>query len=311
MKNILVLGATGHIGSYLVPALVQAGYQTTAVSRSRRTPYSKDNPAWEKAERFSGTREEGIRLLESRHYDAIIDLIPYTKEDAALLTSAMQRTGHGSARLLSIGSLWIYDRKYVSPVPETHPRTATDPYGVGKTEIEAFLREEYRKNGLAFTVLHPGHICGWGWDPIGPQGTRSREALRTVLRGDPLDLPDRGQATLHHVHAEDIASLCLACLSDDRAVGESFHIAAPEALTLTGYAQGLYAHFGKEPAIRYIPYDAFMASLSAEEAATAREHIDRSPCASMEKAKDLLGFVPAHHALDTVLEAIDSIRAEL
>lgn len=311
MKNVLVLGATGHIGSYLIPALVRAGFGATAVSRSRRVPYTREDPAWEKAEMVSATREEGIRLLESRRFDAIIDLIPYTREDAALLTGTMQRTGHGSTRLISIGSLWIYDRKNVSPVPETHPRTATDPYGVGKIQIEAFLREEYRKNGLPFTVLHPGHICGRGWDPIGPQGTRNRDALRTVLRGEMLELPDRGQATLHHIHAEDIASLCLVCLADSRAVGESFHIAAPEALTLTGYAEGLYAHFGREANIRYVPYDTFMASLSPQDAATAKEHIDRTPCASMEKAKDLLGFVPAHHALDTVLEAIDSIRSEL
>lgn len=311
MKTAIVYGATGHIGSYLIPALVQEGYQVTAVSRTEKQPYTKEDPAWAKTEHFSGTREDGIALLQKRKFDLICDLIPYTKEDAVNLVETMKKTGHEKARLLSIGSLWIYDQKYESPVKEDHPRTATDPYGVGKTEIEAYLRKEYEENGLAYTILHPGHICASGWDPIGPQGTRNREALRTVLRGETLLLPDRGQATLHHVHAQDIASLCIACIRQPVSIGESFHIAAPAALTLTGYAKGLFKHFNQPVNIAYLPYDAFMETLSSQDSATCAEHIDRSPCASMDKAWKLLGFVPAHSALDTVIEAIESIRSYL
>ena len=35
----MVIGATGHIGSYLVPRLVRAGHEVMAVSRGERKPY--------------------------------------------------------------------------------------------------------------------------------------------------------------------------------------------------------------------------------------------------------------------------------
>ena len=39
MSRIVVIGATGHVGSYLVPRLVRAGHEVVALSRGEREPY--------------------------------------------------------------------------------------------------------------------------------------------------------------------------------------------------------------------------------------------------------------------------------
>ena len=41
----LVVGATGHVGSWLVPDLVRAGHEVVAFSRGTREPYRADD-AW-------------------------------------------------------------------------------------------------------------------------------------------------------------------------------------------------------------------------------------------------------------------------
>ncbi|WP_394337475.1 NAD-dependent epimerase/dehydratase family protein [Haladaptatus sp. R4] len=41
--RVTVIGATGHIGSYLVPRLVRAGHEVVAVSRGKRDPYQDDS----------------------------------------------------------------------------------------------------------------------------------------------------------------------------------------------------------------------------------------------------------------------------
>jgi nucleoside-diphosphate-sugar epimerase len=38
MSRVVVIGATGHIGTYLVPRLVDAGHEVTVVSRGTRGP---------------------------------------------------------------------------------------------------------------------------------------------------------------------------------------------------------------------------------------------------------------------------------
>jgi nucleoside-diphosphate-sugar epimerase len=258
------------------------------------------------------SREEGIAIAAGLQPDVICDLLPYTAADASALVDCLRAEGIAEhVRIISIGSIWIYDQKLEVPVTEEHPRTATDVYGRGKIEIERYLLNEHRNNGLRVTILHPGHICGSGWMPVGPLGNRDPQVIRDIIAGRPILLPDRGQATLHHVHSEDIARLTLACLNSDRSVGESFHSVCETALTLFGFAEGAYRHFGQTPAEEFVSYSEFLSRIPKEHAADSAEHIDHSPMASMAKAKALLGFTPKHSAMDTVLEAIDSIRDSL
>lgn len=37
--RVVVIGGTGHIGTYLVPKLVETGYQVISVSWQQREPY--------------------------------------------------------------------------------------------------------------------------------------------------------------------------------------------------------------------------------------------------------------------------------
>ncbi|MFD2357599.1 NAD-dependent epimerase/dehydratase family protein [Nonomuraea ferruginea] len=42
--RVVVIGASGHIGTYLVPRLVEAGHDVVAVSRGTRRPYTPTAP---------------------------------------------------------------------------------------------------------------------------------------------------------------------------------------------------------------------------------------------------------------------------
>ncbi len=46
--RVIVIGAAGHIGTYLIPMLVDNGYETTAITRTMSQPY-EDAPAWHKS----------------------------------------------------------------------------------------------------------------------------------------------------------------------------------------------------------------------------------------------------------------------
>jgi nucleoside-diphosphate-sugar epimerase len=56
MSRIVVIGATGHVGTYLVPRLVRAGHQVVALSRGAREPYLPA-PEWHRVERVLVDRE--------------------------------------------------------------------------------------------------------------------------------------------------------------------------------------------------------------------------------------------------------------
>ena len=59
--RVVVIGGTGHVGTYLVPRLVAAGHAVTVVSRGNRAPYSPHG-AWQAVRRVtldSNRRGEG------------------------------------------------------------------------------------------------------------------------------------------------------------------------------------------------------------------------------------------------------------
>ena len=79
MKAI-VIGAAGHIGTYLVPMLVNAGYDTVAITRKMTQPY-EDAPAWHTVKRELLDRENDpdfIRKLKAMEPDIIVDLVNFS-----------------------------------------------------------------------------------------------------------------------------------------------------------------------------------------------------------------------------------------
>src|SRR5205085_1762654 len=133
------------------------------------------------------------------------------------------------------------------------------------------------------------------WMPIGPAGNLDPGVIDSLRADGSCVLPDRGAETIHHVHAADVAALHQACLElPDAATGESFNSVCTQALTLRGYAELVAGHFGHEPRLELLPWAEFAARTDPEEAHTTMEHIGRAPMFSMEKARTVLGFVPAH-----------------
>ena len=310
--RIAVVGATGHIGSYLVPSLVRAGHEVVALSRGTRDPYHPD-PAWDRVERLAVDRDAedregtfGARMADLRA-DAVVDLVCFTPDSAQQLVDALRGTG---TELLHCGTIWVHGPATEVPVHEDEARDAFGDYGTGKAAVERLLLDETRRGGLRSTVLHPGHISGPGWDVINPAGNLDPQVWRRLASGEEVALPHFGLETVHHVHAADVArAFELALEHVDRAVGESFHVVSEAALTLRGYAEAAAAWFGREARLAFLPWDEFEASAGAEHASATWEHISRSPSMSIEKARSLLGYRPAYSSLRATREAVRWLAA--
>jgi len=312
MARVIVIGATGHVGTYLVPRLVEAGHEVVAVSRGEAKPYSPHS-AWRSVEirqmdrsalESAGTFGKEILALEG---EIVIDMICFTLESARQLVEAL--SGHVS-HFLHTGTIWTHGFSAIVPTPEDAPKKPFGDYGVQKAAIERYLLEKGRRERFPATLLHPGHIVGPGWNPRNPAVHFDPEVFSILARGEALTLPNFGLETVHHVHADDIAGLFMAAIANwNASVGESFHAVSDKALTLRGYAEAMAHWFGREAKLEYLPYDKWAEQHSPEEAKATWEHIARSPNCSMDKAKRLLGFTPRYSSLQAVQEAVEWLIA--
>ncbi|MFI6828959.1 NAD-dependent epimerase/dehydratase family protein [Kribbella sp. NPDC050241] len=304
----VVIGGTGHIGTYLVPELVRLGHQVTVLSRGERSPYQSDG-RWKQvelvqvdraAEDAAGTFGERVAGLEP---DIVIDLICFTEDSAKQLVEAV----HGKIQhLLHCGTIWVHGPSMTVPTTEDAPRGPFGDYGIQKAAIERYLLDQSRRTGLPATIIHPGHICGPGWTPITPAATFNLEVYEKLAHGHDLLLPNLGLETINPVHADDVAGIFLAAIaSRSTAIGESFHVVASDAVTLRGYAHAVADWFGQEARLGFLPIGQLREQLSERDAGAMWDHVAHSPNCSMAKAARLLGFRPRYSAIEAALSGIE------
>ncbi len=306
MGRVVVIGATGHIGSYLVPRLVRAGHEVVAVSRGERGPYH-EAPEWRSAERLTADRVAedaagtfGQRIAGLRP-DMVVDLICFTPESAQQMVEALRPA---RPLLLHCGTIWVHGRSARVPVTEDEPRTAYGEYGVQKAAIEALLHRETRSGGVPSVVLHPGHISGPGWSVITPAGNLDLDVWRRLATGEPVALPALGMGVLNHVHADDVAQAFERALNRPAGIGRSFHVVAEQAMTCRGLAAGVAGWFGREPVLDLLDWDAYEERVGSTHAAATRDHIERGIAASIDRARSVLGYAPRYSSLDALQESL-------
>lgn len=309
----LVIGGGGHIGSFLVPRLVRAGHRVTVITRGTGAVYTH-GPEWDqvshvvadrRAEEAAGTL--GQTVLAHRP-EVVIDLVCYTLESATGLVEALRgRVAH----LIHCGSIWRYGPSLRLPLREDSEGGAGsagppfDEYGVQKDLIARMLAAETGSGGLVTTSLHPGHVTGPGWSPIGPLGNLDPTVWQRLADGRPLGVPDGGTQMLHHVHADDVAQAFQRAVDHrEAAAGEDFNIVSPSALSVRGYAGIVAGWFGRSAALETVSWEEFRQQTDAENAELSWRHLYRSQYASIDKATRLLGYAPRFEPEDAVHEAL-------
>ena len=310
--RVAIIGGTGHIGSYLTPMLVEAGYSVVCVCRGKQEPY-RDHPAWQSinyyfadrtAEEEKGLFGEGIAQLQA---DTVIDLTCYHLQSVQQLAEALRgKVGH----LLHCGTIWVHGPSSVVPTTEEQPRRPFGDYGQRKAAIEAWLLKEAAA-GLPVTVMHPGHLVGPGWAPINPAGNFNLAVFAALAQGAEVRIPNFGMETVHHVHAEDVARAFLLAISNrSAALGQSFHVVAASAVTLRGYAEHMANWFGQPARLSFQPWEDWKRGQSEKDIMVTEDHLRHSPNCSIEKARTWLGYEPRYSPLAAVQESIGRLTEQ-
>jgi nucleoside-diphosphate-sugar epimerase len=305
--KVVIIGGTGHVGTFLVPRLVLAGHEVISVSRQKRQPY-RSHHAWDQVKQVEIDRSEaeknnsfGSRILKLSP-DVVIDMICFTPESARALAETLQ--GH-IQHFLHCGTIWVHGHSEQVPTTEDQARKPFGEYGINKAAIESYLLSFSRRTGFPATILHPGHIVGPGWIPLNPAGNFNPVVFKKLAEGKELLLPNLGMETVHHVHADDVALAFMKAIENrGSSAGESFHVVSAQALTLRGYAEAMAAWFGTEARPGFLPWDKWKKSVSEEDAEATWDHISHSPACSIEKARRLLNWIPRYTSLQAVQESV-------
>ncbi len=226
MRKVLVSGATGAMGQYLVPRLSQMGYQVDAISLDE---VKSDLPGVTYYKANAKDRKQ-IEAFLANKYDAIVDFMIY---NTTLLSEYLPLVSSQTDHYIYLSSYRIYDNKE-HPVRETSPRlldTAddillrnSDDYSVYKARGENIMRSMPKRN---WTIIRPAITYSYMRYQL-----VTLEAPFTVGRafaGKPVVVPEQAkgiQGTMSW--AGDVARMIAGLLFNPKALGETFSVCTSE-----------------------------------------------------------------------------------
>ena len=301
-RPALVTGATGLLGSWLVPALERRGARVVTLVRDL---VPSRMPTGDTVAVLGDVRDGELveRVLTEYEIDAVFHLAAQTivehgqrgplntlrsnVEGTWELLDACRRSGR-PGRIVVASSDKAYGDQPVLPYTEDQPLEGRNPYDVSKSCADLIAQAYASSYGLPVTVTRCGNIYGGGdlnWNRLVPGTVAAAFAgRRPQLRSDGSPLRD-------YVYVEDVveAYLLLAERTDDASVaGRAWNFSTESPLDALSMLRAVLAAAGRsdlEPEIlgsaRHEIQDQF---LSAER---ARAELGWRPLFSLEQGLEL------------------------
>lgn len=275
--QVLVIGGTRFIGPHVVRQLVSAGQTVTVFHRGQNNaelPSSVEHILGDRSKLslFSTT----FRRLAP---DVVLDTIPFSEQDARTLVETFRGIA-GRVVALSSGDVYLtYDRlrrispgsPSMAPITEEAPlREVLFPYRAQAPGPEHWLYH-YDKILVEQVVLNDSALPGTVlrlpavYGP-GDYFHRLHEYLKRMDDGRPAILVDEQQAKWRWTrgYVENVAAAIALAVTDARAVGRTYNVGEPDALSEAEWICHIGQAAGWEGEIIPVPYDRLPAHLAGE-----------------------------------------------
>ena len=302
--NVCIIGATGHIGSHLVPMLRREGIGVALITRGRlnvpagigwegvrivNANYAADDPNWQHA---LGSALDGV--------DALIDLLGV--DLSATYDAARGRCAH----VIACGSIWMLGMPRSVPCPPVvQAPFHGEAYARRWAVIEAVLARS-RAGGPLFTAILPPNICGPGKIPLDTRGTRSIDVHRALAAGAEAILPDGADVLIGPCDAEDVAQgFFLAATQPERSAARVFNVGSAYALTAAQFIATYAQIHGVTIPVRRVSWDEFTRIVPDP---GARYHFQAHMCPDITLTREQLGYIPRHTPEQSMRRAVEWMR---
>jgi UDP-glucose 4-epimerase len=326
--KILVTGAAGFIGGYLVEELLQAGHQVLGLDNfskygelrqaSLQHPNyhfvqgdAKDVPQLRELLRgvdqlvAGAARIGGISYFHEFAYDLLAENERIT---AATFDAAIAAYQEGALQKINvISSSMVFENADVWPTPEGAERKCPPPsstYGFQKLATEYYAQGAWEQYRLPYTIMRPFNCVGIGER----RALCEREILsgnvqlamshvvpdliQKVLKGqDPLRLLGDGRQVRHYTYGGDLARGMRLCIEKPEAVNQDFNLSTEVSTNVLELAEMIWHKLRPGDAFRYVSDPPYPYDVQK-----------RVP--STEKAARVLGYratTPLSEVLDIVI----------
>ena len=333
--KILVTGAAGFIGGYLIEELLKQNHQVVGIDNySKYGPLVKSydkNPNYKfikgdvkDTSLLTGLLKDcdyliagaakigGIGYFHEFAYDLLAEneRITASTFDAAIEAFKNQKL----KKIIVISSSMVFESTFKYPTPESEILNSPPPkstYGFQKLACEYFAKGAWEQYKLPYTIVRPFNCVG-----VGESAARGGKIVKSgnikmamshvvpdlvykILKGqDPVHILGKGNQIRHYTYGGDIAKGIISATFSAKAFNEDFNISTAGSTTVLDLAKLIWKKINPHKKFRYISDKPFIYDVQK-----------RIP--DVTKAKKILGF-EAKTSLDEMLdEVISWIKSQM
>ncbi|MBQ6570343.1 MAG: NAD-dependent epimerase/dehydratase family protein [Clostridia bacterium] len=227
--KILITGGTTFVSKFAAQYFAAKGNDVTVLNRGSR----EQIPG---VELIKGDRENLGDILAGRHFDLILDITAYTKQDIKNLLES----GVGFDDYIFVSSSAVYPETNPQPFTEDQqcgPNSVWGDYGTNKLAAERYLQA----NVPNAYILRPPYFYG-----IFENLYREAFPFDCAIADRPFYLPGDGSMKLQFFNVSDFCRF--AEILVEKHPGEHiFNVGNPDTVTIKQWVELCYKAAGKEP----------------------------------------------------------------
>lgn len=254
--RVLLIGGTGFTGPALVSQLLERGHDVSFLHRGR-THDTRTRGARE----IIADRKDSSQLsraVTDAAPDIVVDMIPFTSEDAAKTREACEGVVSRVIALSSIdvylayGRIWKTEPGPLQPTPLTELsalRETNQPEGPDRDKL-AVERSFKDDANVSATILRLPAIYG-----ARDKHRRLRSYLKRMDDGRQTLLLGESISTwkFSRGYVDNVAHAVALAIENDEAAGEVFNVAEPRAMTELEFVKAIGEAAGWQGEVRVLP----------------------------------------------------------
>lgn len=241
-----VVGGTGNISTSIVRVLLAQGHEVVCFNRGKRGTV----PAGARV--LVGDRQERAAFeatMQAERFEAAIDMIGFTREDA----ESSLRAFRGVRHFVHCSTVCTYGVHYDwLPVSEDHPLRPISDYGRHKVAADAVYLAAWHNEGFPVTIIKPSTTYGPRMGAL-RQVAWEFSWIDRIRKGKPLLVCGDGRAIHQFLHVDDAALGFAGVLGKTTCLGQTYNLVRGEFTSWEAYHRCAMKVLGREVELIGVP----------------------------------------------------------
>jgi UDP-glucose 4-epimerase len=233
MKEVLVTGGAGFIGSHLVEQLVHRGDHVTVIDDLSNGNTENLRMVWDKIEFIKGDVSKPLTKLElAEPIDQIFHLACFprsmsfdnptrdTEVNALSTLNVIELARKSDSKIVFSSNSGIYDTSII-PIDENTSNNSKTPYDLNKLQSEEYLKLYNKTFGTKYTIFRFATVYGPrqnvspDWKPV------VVEFISKLKNDEKATIYWDGDQTRDFIFVADLVKALVSTLDDKKGIGET------------------------------------------------------------------------------------------